>query len=108
MKRDESNRVYWFETRFLFSLFVGCFYHKGPALSKRRTSVPGKACGPSKSKVRHTDKQDRGTKNKVIYMLRFDCTTKIMAKWYAHHCHRTSSTVLDTVNPIIDFRFIHI
>ena len=34
MKRDESNRVYWFQTRFLSLVyFVGCFYHKGPALS---------------------------------------------------------------------------
>ena len=34
MKRDESNRVYWFSDKILiFSLFVGCFYHKCPALS---------------------------------------------------------------------------
>ena len=34
LNSDESNRVYWFETKFLvISLFVGCFYRKGPALN---------------------------------------------------------------------------
>ena len=42
MNRDESNRVYWFQTRFLimFSLFVGCFYHKGSALSNSCDNFP--------------------------------------------------------------------
>ena len=29
------NRVYWFQTRFLSLVYVGCFYHKGPALMRR-------------------------------------------------------------------------
>ena len=35
MKRDESNRVYWFQTRLLsvIRLFVGCFNRISPALS---------------------------------------------------------------------------
>ena len=34
LKSDESNRVYWFQTRLrlTLSLFVGCFYRKSPAL----------------------------------------------------------------------------
>ena len=33
MKRDESNRVYWFQTIFLSLVYEGCFYHKGPAFT---------------------------------------------------------------------------
>ena len=41
LKRDESNRVYWFQTRFfIISIFVGCFYHKGPALSRFAVCFP--------------------------------------------------------------------
>ena len=36
-KHNESNRVYWFQARFLiFSVFVSCFYRKGPALMKKQ------------------------------------------------------------------------